>query len=88
MQAYSKFSKLIESRNTPEINHLQFADDTLIFCGANEDHVRNVKITILRFEAVSRLKVNFFKNELFGLRSEMPVLVNLLISWGARRENC
>ena len=43
------------ARNTLAINHLQFVDDTLIFSGAGEDHVRNVKITILCFETVSGL---------------------------------
>lgn len=31
------------ARATPAINLLQFADETLIFCGTKEDQVRNVK---------------------------------------------
>lgn len=40
------------AKNTSAINHLQHADDSLIFCGVNEDHVRNVKATLLCFEEV------------------------------------
>ena len=44
------------ARNSQAISHLQFADDTLIFCGENEDQIRNVKATLLCFEAVSGLR--------------------------------
>ena len=44
------------AENTLSINHLQFADDTLIFCGDDEEHIKNVKATILCFEVVSGLK--------------------------------
>ena len=49
---------------------------TLIFCGAEKAQVRNVKATILYFEAVSRLKVNFFKSELIGIRTKKLMLLN------------
>ena len=49
--------------STPLVTHLQYADDTLIFCEANEDHIRNVKAILLSFEAVSGLKINFFKKQ-------------------------
>ena len=63
------------ARNSLEISHLQYADDTLIFCGADEYQVRNVKATILCFEAVSGLKVNFFKSEVIGLKIEKPLFL-------------
>ena len=46
----------------------------LIFCGAEEDRVRNVKATIFCFEAMSGLKVNF-KSEVIGLRIEKLLLL-------------
>lgn len=49
--------------NTSVVMHLQFADDTLIFCAAEEE-VKNVVAIIRCIEAVSGLKVNFFKSEL------------------------
>lgn len=35
------------------VSFLQFADDTLIFCGAEEKEIVNVKAFLLCFEAVS-----------------------------------
>lgn len=39
------------------VDHLEFVDDTLIFCTA----------TLLCFEVVSGLKVNCFKSKLIGV---------------------
>lgn len=41
------------------VNLLQFADESLIFCGAEEQTV-NVKTILLCFEVVYGLKVKFF----------------------------
>jgi len=43
---------------------LLFADDTLIFCGAQAEQVRNLRCTFLCFEAVSGLRINLGKSEL------------------------
>lgn len=51
----------------PSVTHLQFTDDTIILCEANEDQVKNVKTIMLCFEVVLGLKVNFFKSELIGV---------------------
>eukprot|EP00268_Persea_americana_P005045 TRINITY_DN11696_c0_g1_i1.p1 TRINITY_DN11696_c0_g1~~TRINITY_DN11696_c0_g1_i1.p1 ORF type:complete len:177 (+),score=18.27 TRINITY_DN11696_c0_g1_i1:467-997(+) len=64
------FERFRVARNSSSINHLQFADDTLIFCGENEDQVRNVNATLFCFEAVSGLKVKILKSELIGIITE------------------
>jgi hypothetical protein len=44
-----------------------FADDTLIFCEANPDHLRNLCSLFLCFEVVSGLRINLPKLELVML---------------------
>jgi hypothetical protein len=44
------------------ISHLLFADDTLVFCGANSDHLHYLRMLLLSFEAVSGLKINLAKS--------------------------
>lgn len=39
------------------VSHLQFADDTLIMCKANENQVMYLRCVVHCFEAVSSLKV-------------------------------
>lgn len=50
----------------------------------NEDQLRNVKATLLSFEAVLGLKVNFFKSELIGTRAEESVLCKYADILGCR----
>jgi hypothetical protein len=38
-----------------------FADDTLVYCGANADHMFSLKVLLVCFEAVLGLKVNMTK---------------------------
>ena len=64
----NRFKGFRTSMNGPTVSHLQFAYDMLIFCDVDEDEIKNVKATMLCFEAVSGLKINFFKSELIGFR--------------------
>ena len=66
------------------ISHLQFADDTLIFCETNEDQVKNVKAILICYEAVSGLKINFFKIELIGIRVDDPKMIQFADILGCR----
>lgn len=43
------------SSDVHEITHLQFADDTIPFCDAEEDQLCNIKATLLCYEVVSGL---------------------------------
>ena len=54
----------------PLVSLLEYADDSLIFCEASEDQIRNVKAILVFFEAVWELKTNFFKSKLIGIRVE------------------
>ena len=46
------------------VSHLLFADDTLIFCEPNLDHILILRLILIWFEAVSGLKINFGKSEI------------------------
>ena len=62
------------------VSHLFFADDTLIFCDANIDQMLILCMVLIRFEAVSGLKVNLGKLELVavGAVHNMDLLVAVL----------
>jgi hypothetical protein len=66
--------------NRVNVSHLLFADDTLVFCGANESQIRHVGALLVCFEAVAGLKVNMSKSALIpvGSRSEIDQLANVL----------
>jgi hypothetical protein len=46
------------------VNHLLFADDTLIFCGAQGEQIRHLRCIFLCFEAASGLRINLGKSEI------------------------
>lgn len=45
-------------RESLEITHLQYADDALIFCDADKDHLKILRLTLVTFEVISGLHVN------------------------------
>lgn len=62
------------------ISHILFANDTLIFCGENPDHLCNLQCLFLCFVAVSGLTINLVKSELvaFGNIINVEVLASIL----------
>ena len=61
------------------ITHLQFVDDTLTFCVAKEDQIKNVVAILRCFKVVSALglKVSFFKSAIVGISVAEPFLKGL-----------
>lgn len=53
--------------NGLKISHLQFADDTIVFCLDDVSVVANVKRILCCFELVSGLKINFSKSSIIGV---------------------
>ena len=66
-----------------EITHLQFADDTVIFCDADLVQVDNLKLILKWFELLSGLKINYEKFELVGIHLE-HLLVSLAMKFGCK----
>jgi hypothetical protein len=56
-----------------KISHLMFADDTLIFYGANPYHFRYLRALFLCFKVVSSLRINLAKLEL------VPISIMLMV---------
>lgn len=70
------------NRGILNISHLLFADGTMVFCGANRDHISSLRIVLLCFEIVSKLKVNLAKLELVPVGGVVNIR-SLLALWDA-----
>lgn len=49
------------------VTHLQYADDTIIFCPPKLEYLCNIKKSLIAFQIVSGLGVNFHKSALYGI---------------------
>ena len=53
------------------VSHFLFADDTIMFCDADEEQILHVQMLLLCFQAVTGLKVNALKSEMVPI-GEVP----------------
>ena len=62
------------------VSHLLFADDTILFCDAEVEHILHVRLLLLCFQAMTGLKVNEAKSEMvpIGEINNVHVLVEIL----------
>ena len=62
------------------ISHSLFADDTLIFCGADSEQAWYLRGVFIWFQAISGLKINLSKSELVpvGQVTNVPELAGIL----------
>jgi hypothetical protein len=65
----SGFSVGSNEQNWVVVSHLLFADDTLVFCGANDSQIRHIGALLVCFETVLGLKVNLSKSTLVPVGS-------------------
>ena len=65
------------------VSHLLFADDTILFCDANEEQILHIRMLLLCFQAMTGLKVNALKSEMVPIE-EVPNVFVLAESLGCR----
>ena len=68
---------------TVHIAHLLFADDTIVFCEAKNEHLSNLSWILFWFEAASRLRINLAKNEII-LIGEMEEVDEMAVELGCK----
>lgn len=54
-------------KNGSKISHLQYADDTIVFCPPDIPSLMNIKKVLILFELSSGLQVNFHKSSILGV---------------------
>ena len=59
------------------VSHLQFEDDTIFFSKAFMEDLQDLKLVLLVFGNLSRLKINLDKSTLFGINTHQD-LVSML----------
>ncbi|XP_026451759.1 uncharacterized protein LOC113352105 [Papaver somniferum] len=59
--------KKVYNGNACTINHLQFADELIVFSNDEVEQVQNLKGILLAFKLVSGLKVNFRKSAIVAV---------------------
>ncbi|XP_028068962.1 uncharacterized protein LOC114271546, partial [Camellia sinensis] len=69
--------------NGLRISHLQFADDTIVFCEGDQEEVLNIKRVLRCFAVMSGLKINYHKSAVCGVGFQEDEIVGL-----AQRLNC
>ncbi|CAN4122517.1 unnamed protein product [Withania somnifera] len=47
------------------VSHLLYADDTLVFCGANSQQVQHLNLNLMVFESISGLHINMLKSKVY-----------------------
>ena len=66
-----------------KVSHLLFADDTIIFYEARQDHLTSLSWILAWFEAASSLKINLAKSEVIPV-GEVEDINELVVELGCR----
>ncbi|XP_057746330.1 uncharacterized protein LOC130965578 [Arachis stenosperma] len=62
---------LLVGREHVELSHLQFADDTVLFCPPEEETIKNYKRILRCFELMSGLSINYDKSSLIPINCDV-----------------
>lgn len=66
------------------VSHLQYANDTIIFCPPSLEYLCNIKKNLIAFHVASGLSVNFHKSAIYGINvdeSWLKKAVELSLLW-------
>lgn len=66
------------------VSHLQFADDTIIFCRNDGEELANIKRILRCFQLMSGLKINFSKSSLCGVKVSHQEVTSLAMVMGCK----
>ena len=66
-------------RDRTRVSLLQFANDTIFFSKVSPGHLQNLKLILLVFRQVSKLKINLEKNTLSGVNTSQELLSSLAL---------
>ncbi|XP_015950345.1 uncharacterized protein LOC107475226 [Arachis duranensis] len=61
-------------RNRVKLSHLQFADDTILFCPCELETIRGYRRLLKGFEMMTGMKINFRKSAIIGLNCDEEVV--------------
>ncbi|XP_016206095.1 uncharacterized protein LOC107646423 [Arachis ipaensis] len=79
-----RISPLVVSRDSVELSHIQFADDTILFCPPEEETMKNYKRLLRWFELMSRLSINFDKSSLIPVNYDKQWVQRICRLWGCK----
>ncbi|XP_016192852.1 uncharacterized protein LOC107633766 [Arachis ipaensis] len=68
---------LLIGKDNIELSHLQFADDTILFCPPEEETIRSYARLLRCFEMMSGLTINFDKSSLIPINFEQQWFYNM-----------
>ncbi|XP_016185460.1 uncharacterized protein LOC107627112 [Arachis ipaensis] len=75
---------LLIGKDNIELSHLQFVDDTILFCPPEEETIRNYARLLRCFEMMSRLTINFDKSSLIPINCEQQWTDNMCSLLGCK----
>ncbi|XP_057761062.1 uncharacterized protein LOC130981487 [Arachis stenosperma] len=78
---------LLVGRDNIELSHLQFADDTILFCPTEEETIRNYKRLLRCFELMSGLSINFEKSSFIPVNSDRHWVRKMCQLLGCKEES-
>ncbi|RVW91414.1 putative mitochondrial protein [Vitis vinifera] len=70
-------------RQTVNISHLLFADDTVVFCEAKKEYITHLSWILFWFEAASGLRINLAKSEILPV-GEVEEVDEMAVELGCR----